>query len=58
MGIVKVAPHAGAWIEIQMIEEELDKSLSLPTRERGLKFVLVGVLQSLLRRRSPRGSVD
>ena len=33
-----VAPHAGAWIEIAMVTGELAGQLSLPMRERGLKF--------------------
>ena len=34
---VFVAPFAGAWIEITFMVEILGKSVSLPSRERGLK---------------------
>ena len=37
MGITKVAPHAGAWIEISNNPSNILFSVSLPTRERGLK---------------------
>ena len=33
-----VAPYAGAWIEIPNSVSGVGKNLSLPTRERGLKF--------------------
>ena len=33
----RVAPHAGAWIEIKIPGQVYCLSLSLPTRERGLK---------------------
>ena len=36
--LVRVAPYTGAWIEIYGIEPILILSMSLPTRERGLKF--------------------
>ena len=35
--IVRVAPHAGAWIETTSVEYEQRDAESLPTRERGLK---------------------
>ena len=37
----QVAPYAGAWIE--MLKKDADRldDLSLPTRERGLKLMLV-----------------
>ena len=34
-----VAPHAGAWIEIDGSERDPERPESLPMRERGLKFV-------------------
>ena len=41
---VKVAPFAGAWIEIQVTESPLSEECgSLPSRERGLKFYIVGL---------------
>ena len=54
-----VAPHAGAWIEIRenMLKKRVGKDRSLPTRERGLKY-LVLFLRRCDRGRSPRGSVD
>ena len=33
-----VAPHAGAWIEITYAEISTASGLSLPMRERGLKY--------------------
>ena len=33
-----VAPLAGAWIEIQNLDLKTFQSLSLPSRERGLKY--------------------
>ena len=33
-----VAPYTGAWIEIRLLVECPNDALSLPTRERGLKF--------------------
>ena len=33
-----VAPFAGAWIEIRKIKAAILPPLSLPSRERGLKF--------------------
>ena len=33
-----VAPFAGAWIEISLVNEPLTLDRSLPSRERGLKF--------------------
>ena len=33
-----VAPRAGAWIEIEFEEFVHDAKVSLPVRERGLKF--------------------
>ncbi len=34
-----VAPHAGAWIEIEKQISYAKDIMSLPTRERGLKFL-------------------
>ena len=53
----KVAPYAGAWIEIPIVAFVADIIASLPTRERGLKFVSTGT-ETLLLGRSLRGSVD
>ncbi len=53
----RVAPLAGAWIEIQYLDLKLFLPLSLPSRERGLKLIMVIILFCLIRR-SPRGSVD
>ena len=53
-----VAPYAGAWIEISVACKRLVRaSVSLPTRERGLKFVLSGG-KGVNYGRSLRGSVD
>ena len=53
----KVAPRAGAWIEIIAALDDYPGRMSLPVRERGLKFV--GSLWDLTAsRRSPCGSVD
>ena len=54
---MSVAPFAGAWIEIVTLHIPLPCELSLPSRERGLKFVdklkhIVALGRSL------RGSVD
>ena len=38
MSINAVAPLAGAWIEMLRIETEFWEDVSLPSRERGLKF--------------------
>ena len=37
--IVKVAPLAGAWIEISYTTATAGSNLSLPSRERGLKLI-------------------
>ena len=53
-----VAPLAGAWIEIESIRMTKGLTLlSLPSRERGLKFHDILNIHST-RCRSPRGSVD
>ena len=35
-----VAPLAGAWIEIKKLVQYIDNSESLPSRERGLKYLI------------------
>ena len=52
-----VAPLAGARIEIPLHTEADTVYLSLPSRERGLKFGNIASLPSAMRR-SPRGSAD
>ena len=56
--VFAVAPHAGAWIEIQAQNDAIDAQImSLPMRERGLKYerdARAGTRYS----RSPCGSVD
>ena len=42
-----VAPFAGAWIEIPVIDYHTNPSLSLPSRERGLKYVVDRINQRL-----------
>ena len=52
-----VAPLAGARIEIMKAENNIEFTLSLPSRERGLKFAdMFG--QHSNDGRSPRGSAD
>ena len=53
-----VAPHAGAWIEITTRAKCTVSRKSLPMRERGLKYVLEGLLGLIGGGRSPCGSVD
>ena len=36
--IIIVAPFAGAWIEMKKAKTKFKSGLSLPSRERGLKF--------------------
>ena len=43
----RVAPHAGAWIEMQVPGSGLKSIKSLPMRERGLKLVSNSNLLSL-----------
>ena len=54
-----VAPLVGAWIEIgvKMGRLWLPKQ-SLPSWERGLKFIISALESTPAARRSPRGSVD
>ena len=55
---VHVAPFAGAWIEIPISLRRKRKLVkSLPSRERGLKFLQQKIYRHLLSR-SLRGSVD
>ena len=54
----QVAPFAGAWIEIELIKSNDTKALSLPSRERGLKYHQQHFFVLALGRRSLRGSVD
>ncbi len=54
----RVAPYAGAWIEILMVYNYSCKEVSLPTRERGLKSTVFVIVSSPCLRRSLRGSVD
>ena len=52
-----VAPLVGAWIEIDRVSEIATSFVSLPSWERGLKYVDHPELICLCSR-SPRGSVD
>ena len=52
-----VVPLAGTWIETKEEYKEHKKSVSFPSRERGLKQILLCRHASDLRR-SPRGNVD
>ena len=52
-----VAPYAGAWIEMQVGNFRARINTSLPTRERGLKFISIQY-KAELTSRSLRGSVD
>ena len=52
-----VAPFAGAWIEIESIIKIMQRIMSLPSRERGLKSSYP-VFSPQRYRRSLRGSVD
>ena len=52
-----VAPFAGAWIEIFEYVQAIADHLSLPSRERGLKFQTF-ICLNLVICRSLRGSVD
>ena len=52
-----VAPYAGAWIEILTVLTKQKRKKSLPTRERGLKFVETND-NTPITGRSLRGSVD
>ena len=52
-----VAPFAGAWIEITADSDRGSADMSLPSRERGLKYVKHGNYPQA-QCRSLRGSVD
>ena len=54
---IEVAPLAGAWIEIMARTRPSQSMLSLPSRERGLKYFHIGS-PFFNKCRSPRGSVD
>ncbi len=53
-----VAPFAGAWIEIRQTRTTQPGKTSLPSRERGLKYVSDQFVRIGMQRRSLRGSVD
>ena len=55
--LLRVAPHAGAWIETIVLSYIDPFGQSLPTRERGLKHQTDDSGKAVARR-SPRGSVD
>ena len=55
--VVPVTPYAGVWIEIIAVSSVSSASLSLPTRECGLKFSLK-LIYPCPSRHSLRGSVD
>ena len=55
--LFSVAPLVGAWIEIRNLGGCLSSGTSLPSWERGLKFIFYLLLANFVRR-SPRGSVD
>ena len=38
--VVFVAPFAGAWIEISLVAPKSSIASSLPSRERGLKYII------------------
>ena len=54
-----VAPFAGAWIEIMIKQRKsINLTMSLPSRERGLKLRCTPTMNTCADRRSLRGSVD
>jgi hypothetical protein len=55
---VIVAPYAGAWIEIYLTKEYGEKSMSHPTRVRGLKFLPNIMPDIAILSRTLRGCVD
>ena len=55
--LILVAPLAGAWIEMPSLNHFSRGALSLPSRERGLKWQNMQALIDNMGR-SPRGSVD
>ena len=52
-----VVPHAGTWIEMRALHLVRIRSVSFPTRERGLKSSS-GISSRCPFGRSPRGNVD
>ena len=54
----KVAPLAGAWIEILLCTKSMGSHWSLPSRERGLKSAIGMKYIKLGLCRSPRGSMS
>ena len=54
----RVAPFTGAWIEMPASSTLRKSILSLPSRERGLKFAILTPILVYANRRSLRGSVD
>ncbi len=54
---MNVAPFAGAWIEIYPLPVTQVITVSLPSRERGLKFFWIICINMIISR-SLRGSVD
>jgi len=56
--IFAVAPHWGAGIEIKTAKLWEDYAESLPTGERGLKFLRSGIKDHYYTSRSPLGSGD
>ena len=56
--VIQVVPHEGTWIEIYGNRAYMPMYQSFPTRERGLKFIVVtrDILGNQCR--SPRGNVD
>ena len=57
MPALRVAPHAGAWIEMHAYKKDAACATSRPTRARGLKFAAPWRAQHSLSR-APRGRVD
>ena len=56
LSVFAVAPHAGAWVEIENCSGTTSTDTSLPTRERGLKYWYSSNSRHYPGR-SPRGSV-
>ena len=53
-----VAPFTGAWIEIPLLGRAHKAALSLPSRERGLKWLVIAERGLAVPGRSLHGSVD
>ena len=47
LGFDSVVPHEGTWIEINITFPLLSLTMSFPTRERGLKYMVEGQLVDL-----------